>query len=178
MTKDWQEAAEKQDRPAEDRTLQSSETLRSSVQGTGRERQPEQPDVRSFVDGKERNITVRTYENGDSFYIRAYDTRVKQPPERADTGQAGRANLLIQRDNRGVRGRLQDIETVPTYKNSGVGSQMLAQAEDISRQKGAYEIYGLAPSAAREREWYNHRGYQFRDGAQGEEVHRPLRVKG
>lgn len=144
------------------------------MRGTGSETRPERPDDRTFVDGEGRDMTVRTYENGDSFYIRAYDTDVQQPPERADTGQARRANLLIQRDNRGARGRLQDIETVPAYRNSGIGSQMLAQAEDVSRQKGAYEIYGLAPGAAGEREWYNHHGYQFRNGSQGEEVHKPL----
>lgn len=103
------------------------------------------PTDRNFRDAKGREITVRTFEYGDHKQIRAYDDAVRQPPERADTGQAGDADLLIQHDSHGTRGRLMYIHTQREYEGAGIGSQMLSQAENLTRQNGGREIYGTAP---------------------------------
>ena len=135
---------------------------------------PEVPGDRTFVDREGRNIALRTYDNGDQHFIRAYDTAVKTPPERADTGQAGYANVLIEQGKDGQRARLQDIGTTPAYEGSGVGSQMLSQAETVGRQHGAREIYGLAPSETQTRQWYRKRGYNYRNVNRSEEVFKLL----
>lgn len=132
------------------------------------------PPDHSFFDRHGRDISMRTYKTGDTYMIRAYDGPETELPEHPNPGQAGWANLRIEHDEKQVRGRLQDIKTADSYQESGIGSEMLAKAESISRQQEAVEIYGLAPSDEKERSWYERRGYRFRRESQGEEVFKKL----
>lgn len=151
---------------------------------TGRRAMQESPDIpetkdwptdHHFRDRLGRDMTLRTYENGDSKYIRAYERNGQTLPETVNFGQAGRANLRIERGDNGTRGHLQDIDTTPRYQGAGIGSHMLQQAEDLTVQHRGTEIYGDAPSDATTRSWYEHRGYSFRDKeGGGEDVYKQL----
>lgn len=131
-----------------------------------------------FTDGKGRPITIRTFHSGDQVYIRAYDRNKKAPPERLDAGQAGYANLKFEHGlNKESRARLQDIQTSPAYRKSGIGSAMLGQAESSARHNGAKEIYGSLSyekeTEATVRKFYRDHGYNTRIGAHGgEEVYK------
>lgn len=128
-----------------------------------------------FTDAKGRDLTMRTYPSGDSYYVRTFDDeKTPEPPDRPSYGDAGRANLHMERDARGnvERARLQDIEVPESYQRAGIGGRMLNQCESISRQQNAKEIYGSAPDDERTREWYAKRGYGFRQG--GREVYKAL----
>lgn len=139
------------------------------------------PDDLSFDDHHGRPITVRSFPSGDQFYVRAYDRREGTPPERVDRGQAGRANVHLERNPSGdvARARLQDVEVEPDYRSSGIGSVMLDQAEQHAQQHGAREVYGSLSYEPEDeqavRGFYRARGYDFRSGVQGgEEVYKPL----
>ncbi len=137
----------------------------------------------SFVDKQGRPIVVRTQQNGDLFYVRAYDQNVSQPPtDGAGPGQAGRANLQLQhesQDDKVTRVFLQDIQATPSYREVGVGSKMNEAVEHIARQHGAKEIYGNLSYAAEDesavRTFYQRNGYSFRPGTVGgEEIFKKL----
>ena len=149
---------------------------RQSMRGDFGRMNPETSAVTTdFTDKQGRDMATRTFTNGDAHYIRAYDKGVTQPPESVDLGQAGRANVHIERDGAATRARLQDIEVAPSYRESGTGSHLLREAEQVAQKNEAAEIYGLAPDEAETRAWYDRRGYQLRTGAQGgEEVFKPL----
>jgi len=76
--------------------------------------------------------------------------------------------------------RINDIETYPAYRGSGVGSEHIREAERIARQHGAREIYGSlgykSEDEAAVRSFYRKHGYETRSGAMGgEEVYKDLR---
>lgn len=123
-----------------------------------------QPD-QHFQDGQARDIGIRSYQSGDRYYVRAFDKeKTQQLPDSVTTGDAGSANLKMERDETGKvnRARLEDIQTTPSYRNAGIGDRMLDNCEDIARNNKASEIYGLAPSDPETKNWYTHRGYDFR----------------
>lgn len=136
----------------------------------------------NFRDASGSPITVRTFGEGDQKYIRAYDRNRVQPPERPDTGQAGYANLYLERDlqtQQVNRAKLQDIHTSPDYRRRGIGGAMLDTAEQLASQNGAREIYGsLDPGQSKEgsvHNFYTNRGYQTRSFSNGKvEVYKSL----
>lgn len=132
----------------------------------------------SFVDNKGHDINIRAYPAGDLCMIRAYDqARTPNLPESATYSDVGMANVTLEKDPDGKvqKARLNDIE-VPTeeYEKAGIGSQLLETAEGFSKNSGAKELYGnFSPKTGQEaflKDWYEKRGYQFRDGALGQEV--------
>ncbi len=130
-------------------------------------------DATSYQDAQERDLTMRTYQSGDQYFVRVFDgARTPQTPDRPAFGDAGRANLLLERNDNGEvsRARLQDIETMPGYQNSGTGSRMLQECESIAQRNHASEIYGVAPDDSPTRDWYARRGYQYRQD--GREVYK------
>jgi GNAT superfamily N-acetyltransferase len=146
--------------------------------GTDDARDLKIPD-RQFTDAAGRDLTMRTYSSGDSHMVRVFDdAKTPVPPERASFGDAGRANLRLERDANGQveRARLQDIDTTPAYREAGVGGQMLGQCETIAKSNGAREIYGSfdheSSKETETRGWYADHGYSFRDG--GRELYKPL----
>lgn len=161
------------------RTL--SEAGKRALQGQDTP-QPRADDV-NFHDASGSPITVRAFGEGDQKYIRAYDRNRVQPPERPDPGQAGYANLYLERDlhtQQVTRAKLQDIHTSPDYRGRGIGSTMLDTAEQLARQNGAREIYGsLDPGQSKDgsvHDFYTHRGYQTRSFSNGRaEVYKSLR---
>ncbi|MBN2003178.1 MAG: GNAT family N-acetyltransferase [Anaerolineae bacterium] len=138
------------------------------------------PQDETFTDKEGRAITTRTWENGDQYMIRAYDQEVQSPPDSPNVGQAGYANLTLERDADDMvdRARLNDIQTSPEYRDSGIGGKMLGTAEQIAQQHDAREIYGnLSYEGDDEgavRGFYQNHGYDFRATAQGEEVFKGL----
>jgi len=138
------------------------------------------PQDETFTDKDGRAITTRTWENGDQYMIRAYDQEVQSPPDSPNVGQAGYANLTLERDSNAVveRARLNDIQTSPEYRDSGIGGKMLGTAEHIAQQHNAEEIYGNLSYEAQDegavRGFYQNHGYDFRATDQGEEVFKPL----
>lgn len=129
----------------------------------------------NYKDASGRDLTMRTYPSGDNFYVRVYDReKTPQVPETAEYGDVGRANLHLEHDHEGnTRARLQDIETLPGYQESGTGSVMLNECEGLAKQNNAGEIYGIAPDDEKTRQWYSKRGYQFRN-ENGTEVYKEL----
>lgn len=141
----------------------------SSMQGNAdaKESRETYPD-RSYTDAEGRDLTMRTYPSGDSYYVRVFDkAKTPQPPEQPSFGDAGRANLHLERDTEGCvqRARLQDIDTAPEYRGAGTGGHMLEQCELIARQNGASEMYGdFAAEEGKEdetRQFYEKRGYEL-----------------
>lgn len=155
----------------------SSDVGQRSMQGTDSHEQVIARPDRDFVDGAGRNITLRTFDNGDSQYIRAYDRAEKTPPDRADRGQAGLANVLLEDHNGQHRARLQDIEVPEKYQGKGIGGELLQEAETVAKERRCSEIYGLAPDDKETQTWYTKRGFQFRgrEGG-GAEVYKQLSV--
>lgn len=145
------------------------------------------------VEGDDQASTQRaentpTQESNQFVRIRAYDTSVtgSQPAFRGQ-GEAGYANATVEirREGTGyeriagVRLRLADIKTHPHYEGNGIGDQMLGEVERVGREHGAAEVYGnFVPEAGKEavtRQWYEHRGYEFRPKpGGGEEVYKTL----
>lgn len=159
-----------------------SDAGRRAMQG-GDTSSPEAPipDDVSFSDNQARPITVRTFPSGDNFYVRAYDLQEGVPPETVDPGQAGYANVHLERDVSGdvTRARLNDIQVPPDYRESGIGSAMLDQAETKAQQSGAKEMYGALSYELEDKQavrgFYQARGYNFRPGGQGgEEIYKSL----
>ncbi len=129
----------------------------------------------TFMDKQGHPIQTRTWQSGDLVQVRAYDQTVQQPKETPDLGQAGSANLALERDWRdgSTRARLNDIETPPDYRGSGIGSHLLGECEQVAGQRSAREIYGAfvphGENPAAVREFYQKHGYSFRPGAAGGE---------
>ena len=153
-----------------------SDTGRRAMQGPAAVTASEAdwPSDRTFTDRQGRDVTLRTYEYGDQHDIRAYDRTVMDPLERNNPGQAGYANLRLEGEGERARARLQDIPVPDDYRQSGIGGELLGQAESNARQNNAHEIYGLAPDDDTTREWYTRRGYQFRTRDQSEELFKKL----
>jgi ribosomal protein S18 acetylase RimI-like enzyme len=146
-----------------------------SVQGNkekGDQLAHEQSNTR-FVDSEGRDLTMSTFHSGDNYYIRVYDdSKTPRPPDHPTFGDAGRANLRLERNEQGDvdRAKIQEIETIPKYQGAGIGGQMLNECEEVAQNQKANEIYGIAPEAETTREWYKRRGYQYREG--GKEVYK------
>jgi GNAT superfamily N-acetyltransferase len=124
----------------------------------------------SYTDAQGRDLTMRTYHSGDSYMVRVFDkAKTPQPPDTPSFGNAGRANLHLERDAEGRidRTRLQDIDTTPSYRGAGTGGRMLEQCELIARQNGAREIYGTFSAETGKvdetRQFYGRRGFAFTD---------------
>jgi GNAT superfamily N-acetyltransferase len=157
---------------------------------------------RHFADRQGRDVTLRV--DGDdeqtiqkveaktqgrsacSIRIRAADTaEVASGPAYRGKGEMAYANttLEIQRDGNGHevdrRLRLNDIKTNDDRRNSGVGGEMLDEAERIGEQHGASEIYGNLSYEAKDeaavRHFYQKHGFEFRPiPSGGKEVYKPL----
>lgn len=166
MAKDYKEVKSSND-SANTFSEPVPERTQRSVQGIVPDEQTAPRPDYDFVDRQGRDITLRTFENGNSYYIRAYDRTVVNPPERPNPGQAGAANVLIQDTDGQKRARLQDIEVPLSYRENGIGEEILKEAEGLARNKDCQEIYGLAPDDDKTRQWYEKRGYTFRQGQSG-----------
>lgn len=153
---------------------------------------------RHFTDQKRRDMTLRT-EGAESHKIRqaeAQDTQTIRHPIRLRTyhegREAGRANLTLETNKTynpstghydrvaDRRLRINDVETHPAYRGSGVGSEHIREAERIARQHGVREIYGSlsyeTEDEAAVRGFYRQHSYETRAGAMGgEEVYKDLR---
>ena len=154
---------------------------------------------RHFTDRKGRDMTLRT-EGAEPHKIRqveAQDTQTIRHPIRLRTyhegREAGRANLTLETEKTynpttahydrvaDRRLRINDIETYPAYRGSGVGSEHIKEAERIARQHRAREIYGSLSYKPEDeavvRSFYRKHGYETRPGAmRGEEVYKDLRL--
>ena len=150
------------DRGKPEKAAAQGTKLQRSMQGLGVQDQTTPRPDRDFVDASGRNITLRTYDNGASQYIRAYDSAVQTPPERPSTGQAGYANIYLEAKDGQQRARLQDIGVPPDYQESGIGGELLKEAETLAKEKKCTEMYGLAPDDEKTRSWYEKRGYRVR----------------
>jgi len=159
---------------------------------------PEAATERHFIDKKGRDMTLRR-EGAEPDKIRqteAQDTQTIRHPIRLRTyhegREAGRANLTLETNktyNPGAghydrvadrRLRINDIETYPAYRGSGVGSEHIREAERIAHRHEAREIYGSlsyeTEDEAAVRSFYHKHGYETRPGAMGgEEVYKDLR---
>ena len=140
----------------------------SSVQGgvAVRESHETYPDI-SYADAEGRSLTLRTYPSGDDYMVRVFDrAKTKHLPDHPDIGNAGLANLHIERDLEGrpQRAKLRDIVTVPGYRGSGTGGRMLEQCETIARRNGVNEVHGQLDTKEDEADevqrFYEKRGYQ------------------
>jgi len=153
---------------------------------------------RHFTDPKGREMTLRT-EGAEPHRIQqaeSQDTQTIRHPIRLRTyhegREAGRVNLTLETDkayNPGTghydrvadrRLRINDIETHPPYRGSGVGSEHIREAERIARQHEVREIYGSLSYKTEDevavRSFYHKHGYETRPGAMGgEEVYKDLR---
>lgn len=148
----------------------------------------------TFTDDKNREITIRSHDNGNSHYIRAYD-RDQNPdlPANASLSKSiGQCTLTEETEvyknqitenseYRTDRVRLNDITVEDDYQNSGIGGRMLESAEEIAQKTGAREIYGtFTPEAGKEaelREFYQKHGFNFRTTGNGEEVYKTFFFK-
>jgi GNAT superfamily N-acetyltransferase len=181
-----QEALEKLE--AEQRIREAQEATRSAKGAT----EPH------FTDKKGRDMTLRR-EGAEPDKIQqteAQDTQTIRQPIRLRTyhegREAGRANLTLETNKTynpstghydrvaDRRLRINDIETHPPYRGSGVGSEHIREAERIARQHEVREIYGSlsykAEDEAAVRSFYHKHGYETRPGAMGgEEVYKDLR---
>jgi GNAT superfamily N-acetyltransferase len=176
---DWRETEETRERdaPTEAINQKLSPAGIRSIKGTtdAQDAARESFADQSFRDAQGRDMTIRTYSSGDSYYVRTFDDqRTPEPPDRPSYGDAGRANLHMERDAKGdvERARLQDIEVPESYQEAGIGGRMLNQCESVSREQNAGEVYGSAPEEESTREWYAKRGYDFRE--EGQEVYKEL----
>ena len=177
---DWRKTQEapEQDRPLETHDSKRPERGIRSAQGYEdvRDSSSETYADQKYVDAKGHHLTMRTHKpSDDQYHVRVYDDALRpEPPEHTTYGDAGRANLLLERDASGnvKRAKLQDIETIPSYRNAGTGSRMLAQCEDIARRNGASEIHGFLDRED-ERQWFQDHGYKFRESNK-RELYRPV----
>jgi GNAT superfamily N-acetyltransferase len=184
--REQQEAQEKLE--AERRIHEAQEAARSAEGAT----------ERHFTDKKGRDMTLRT-EGAELHKIRqaeAQDTQTVRHPIRLRTyhegREAGRANLTLETDKTynpstghydhvaDHRLRINDIETHSAYRDSGVGSEQIREAERIARQHEVGEIYGSLSYKAEDevavRSFYRKHGYETRPGVTGgEEVYKDLR---
>ncbi len=148
----------------------------------GRDTYRPRPDDTNFTDAQGRPITIRTFGTEDHKYIHAYDRNVRQPPEGGDPGQAGYANVHLERSlytDEVTRAKLQDIHTTPAYRESGIGGTMLGVAEQQAQQAGAREIYGSLDPGQMEQgslhDFYTNRGYKIQPSSGGGvEIHKSL----
>lgn len=112
------------------------------------------PDDLEFTDKQGHSMAIRTWESGDHAYIRAYDTDRVNVPEQVNIGQAGYANVTLENSPDGEKcARLNDIYVSPDYRGAGTGKELLGQAEDFARQKGAAELYGSIDSQEAQNFW-------------------------
>jgi GNAT superfamily N-acetyltransferase len=171
---DWSKNKEAQEIPRESPPEKLSPRGVSSMRGSdaATESRESLPD-RSYTDAQGRDLTMRTYHSGDSYMVRVFDkAKTPQPPDTPSFGDAGRANVHLERNPEGRvdRARLQDIDTTPSYRGAGTGGRMLEQCEDIARQNGAREIYGNFSAedgkAAETGQFHERRGYRFGGGQQ------------
>ena len=148
---------------------------------------------RHFTDKKGRDMTLRR-EGAEPDKIRqaeAQDTQTIRLRTYHEGREAGRANLTLETDKTynlstdhydhvaDRRLRINDIETHPSYRGSGVGREHIREAEHIARQHDVREIYGnlsyKTEDEAAVRSFYHKHGYETRPGAMGgEEVYKDL----
>jgi GNAT superfamily N-acetyltransferase len=152
---------------------------------------------RHFADKQGRVMTLRT-EGGELHEIRqaeAQDTQTIRHPIRLRTyhegREAGRANLTLETDKTynhstghydhvaDCRLRINDMETYPAYRGSGVGSEHIKETERIAHQHEVREIYGSLSYKPEDevavRSFYHKHGYETRPGVVGgEEVYKDL----
>jgi len=183
--REQQEAQERME--AERRIREAQEATRPAEDAT----------ERHFTDRKGREMTLRT-EGAEPHRIRqaeAQDTQTIRHPVRLrsyhEGQEVGRANLTMETDKAynpstshydrvaDRRLRINDIETAPAYRGSGVGSEHIKEAERIARRHGAREIYGnlsyKSEDEAAVRSFYREHGYETRPGTMGgEEVYKDL----
>ena len=128
-------------------------------------------DAVRFVDGQGRSITIKQHNNGDSTLLRAYEGSA---PETPNLG-VGRANLHYESSTGKLK--LQDIEVDGTYQGSGIGGKLRTQVEQLGRQYGASEIYGVIENDSARAFWQGQAKYGWRiidDGtAYGSVIFRP-----
>jgi len=153
---------------------------------------------RHFTDKKGRDMTLRTEgaEPHKIWQAEGQDTQTIRHSIRLRTyhkgREAGRANLTLEIDKTynpatghydhiaDRRLRINDIETHPAYRGSGVGSEHIREAERIARRYGAREVYGSLSykpeDEAAVHSFYRKHGYETRPGAMGgEEICKDLR---
>jgi len=175
--------------------LETEQRIREAQEAT---RSAEGATERHFADKQGRDMTLcREGAEPDKIQqAEAQDTQTIRQPIRLRTyhegREAGRANLTLETDktyNHSTghydhvadrRLRINDIETHPAYRGSGVGSEHIREAERIARQHEVREIYGSlsykAEDEAAVRSFYHKHGYETRPGAMGgEEVYKDLR---
>lgn len=97
-----------------------------------------------LIDGKNRPITIRSWQNGEYVMIRAYDTNISNVPEEANLGQAGYANITLEADSDGIkRAKLNDLFVPPNYRKAGISQGLLEQVKSVAHKQKAIEIYGI-----------------------------------
>ena len=183
------EQLETQKRLEAERRIHEAQEAARSAEGTAE---------RHFTDRMGRDMTLHR-KGAEPDKIRqaeAQDTQSIRHPIRLRTyhqgREVGRANLTLETEKTFDPGtghydraadrrlRINDIETHPAYRGSGVGSESIKEAERIARQHGAREIYGSLSYQPEDemavRSFYRQHGYETRPGAMGgQEVYKDLR---
>lgn len=110
---------------------------------------------------------MRTFPTGDQYMIQVFNKQgLGSSQALPGRGNAGQANVLLERDAyTGIvdRVRLQDIDPVPSFSQSGIEDALLDRVEEIALQWGVREIYGDTPSDPNILQQCLSRGYQLRD---------------
>jgi GNAT superfamily N-acetyltransferase len=142
--------------------------------------QPAQRDVvdTHFTDKAGRPITIRCWEGNTFTFVQAFDTSTTPVPDTTSTRAVSRASLMLEQppNSDTPRVKLQDIETIPSYREAGIASQMLGQIEAYGQRQQAAEIYGVIENAEARAFWEHQaaRGWHITPGGAYGEVHKTL----
>jgi len=132
-------------------------------------------DDRTFQREGGSDMLIRTYHNGDSDYLRAFDNTSTAPEQPTLTPSYLNLHHEREADGKVERTRLNDIFVPENQRGQGVGGNLLQAAEASAADHSAQEIYGAAPQDNPTRLWYEKRGYTFRPSSMGgEEVYKAL----
>jgi hypothetical protein len=123
-----------------------TDTFKPAIQDdSGDIRKPSMPaDTNVIKDLQGRDVTIRRWGDDNLIQLRAYDSEIGEVPETPNLGTAGMANLKIESGNGdSTVVRLQDIVIPTGYQKSGIAGKILDQTLEISKAKGASEIFGV-----------------------------------
>ncbi len=113
-----------------------SEALLRRLERSAQETIERTPD-RFFIDDKGRAITIQNSEYNSTMYAEARDTSNGLNP------RVGTITASLEEHNADRRVRIHNVEVIPSYRNVGIGSELLQRVEDYAQRNGAREIYGL-----------------------------------
>ncbi len=113
-----------------------SEALLRRLERSAQETIERTPD-RFFIDDKGRAITIQNSEYNNTMYAEARATSNGLNP------RVGTITASFEGHTADRRVRIHNVEVIPSYRNVGIGSELLQRVEDYAQRNGAREIYGL-----------------------------------